>query len=67
MVLLIILTDGCRLACDLMQLFFIFDEHSDAADARVAREQADAIMDGLRNPEGPRLDGEPIVGEVARQ
>lgn len=50
-----------------MQLFFIFDEHSDAADARVAREQADAIMDGLRNPGGPRLDGEPIVGEVARQ
>ncbi|KAJ7803885.1 terpenoid synthase [Mycena olivaceomarginata] len=59
--------DGCRVGCDLMNLFFVIDEYSDVADAAGARIQADIIMDGLKNPHIPRPQGEWIGGEVARQ
>lgn len=59
--------DGCRIGCDLMNLFFIIDEHSDVENINGARLQADIIMDALRNPDIPRPSGEWIGGEVARQ
>jgi len=59
--------DGCRIGCDLMNLFFVIDEYSDIADGKGARVQADIIMDALRNPYKPRPSGEWIGGEVARQ
>nr|BDI63096.1 sesquiterpene synthase [Collybia nuda] len=59
--------DGCRIGCDLMNLFFVIDEHSDVADMKTARSQANIIMDALRNPLKPRPKGEWIGGEVARQ
>ncbi|KAJ7125817.1 terpenoid synthase [Mycena crocata] len=58
-----------RTGCDLMMLFFTFDEYTDvlpAIDTEVRR-YADIVMDALRNPEKPRPEGEPVVGEVARQ
>ncbi|KAF9034651.1 terpenoid synthase [Hymenopellis radicata] len=58
--------DGCRIGCDLMNLFFIIDEHSDVADNETARRQMDCVMDALRNSHKPRPDGEWIGGEVTR-
>ncbi|EMD32850.1 hypothetical protein CERSUDRAFT_161387 [Gelatoporia subvermispora B] len=57
----------CRTACDLMNLFFVFDEYSDIADEGTVRQQADIIMDALRNPHKPRPKGECIIGEITRQ
>ncbi|KAJ7835226.1 terpenoid synthase [Mycena leptocephala] len=54
---------GCRVGCDLMNLFFVVDEYSDVADTAGARIQADIIMDGLKNPHIPRPQGEWIGGE----
>lgn len=59
--------EGCRVGCDLMNLFFVIDEHTDVADIETARAQADTVMDALRNPHKPRPQGEWIGGEVARQ
>ncbi|KAF4628238.1 hypothetical protein G7Y89_g9908 [Cudoniella acicularis] len=56
---------GC--ACSLMNLFFIFDEHSDKSEAAEVWNQVDIIMDALRNPSHPRPEGEWVGGEVARQ
>ena len=50
-----------------MNLFFVFDEYSDVADASEVRGQADIIMDALRNPTYIRPKGEWVGGEVARQ
>jgi hypothetical protein len=61
------LTDGCRIGCDLMNLFFVIDEYSDVASGDGAREQANIVMDALRNPYKPRPAGEWVGGEVARQ
>ncbi len=59
--------DQLRCACDLMNLFFIFDEHSDKSEAAEVWSQVAIIMDALRNPTKVRPEGEWIGGEVARQ
>jgi hypothetical protein len=61
------LPDGCRVGCDLMNLFFVIDHHTDIADPTGARDQANVLMDVLRNPHMGRPAGEWIGGEVARQ
>ncbi|KAF8474316.1 isoprenoid synthase domain-containing protein [Gautieria morchelliformis] len=53
--------------CDFMNLAFVIDEHTDVADGKTARNQADIVMDALRNPHTPRPTGEWVGGEVARQ
>ena len=58
---------GLRIGCDLMNLFFVIDEHSDVTDMQGARRQTDVIMNALKNPYIPRPQGEWIGGEVARQ
>jgi len=50
-----------------MNLFFIFDEWSDNSDENDTRQQADAIMDALRNPYKPRPESEWVGGEATRQ
>ena len=50
-----------------MTLFYAFDEYTDVEDEVVTREMADMVMDGLRNPEKPRPEGECFLGEMARQ
>ncbi|KAF7350741.1 Terpene cyclase [Mycena sanguinolenta] len=59
--------DGCRVGCDLMNLFFLIDEHFDLVDTHGARSRADIVMDALRNPHIPCRDGEWVGGEVTRQ
>ncbi|KAF8188916.1 terpenoid synthase [Mycena galopus ATCC 62051] len=59
--------DGCRVGCDLMNLFFLIDEHFDMVDTHGARVRADIVMHALRNPDVARLDGEWIGGEITRQ
>ncbi|KAJ3934533.1 MAG: terpenoid synthase [Lentinula lateritia] len=56
-----------RTGCDLMNLFFVFDEYTDVCDAVEARKLADIVMDALRNPDLPRPQNESIVGEITRQ
>ncbi|KAM6508217.1 Delta(6)-protoilludene synthase [Fusarium falciforme] len=59
--------EGCRIGCDLMNLYFFFDEHSDLANEDETRQQADAIMDALRDPHKPRPQGEWVGGRVTQQ
>ncbi|KIJ64878.1 hypothetical protein HYDPIDRAFT_175348 [Hydnomerulius pinastri MD-312] len=56
-----------RACCDMMHLFFVFDELSDCESAPVVHQQASIIMDALRNPYAPRPDGESPLGEITRQ
>ncbi len=49
-----------------MSLYFVIDEYSDVADTKLARIQADIIMDALRNPLKPRPAGEWVGGECTR-
>lgn len=50
-----------------MNLFFVIDEYSDVAGVDEVQNQADIVMDALRNPHKPRPKGEWIGGEVTRQ
>ncbi|KAL1938253.1 hypothetical protein VTO73DRAFT_11897 [Trametes versicolor] len=59
--------DHLRAACDLMNVFFVFDEQTDIADTARTRELADIVIDAVRHPDRPRPEGEPIVGEITRQ
>jgi Delta6-protoilludene synthase len=59
--------DVNRVGCDLMNLFFVVDEHTDAMDAASVQEWIDIVIDALNNPFKPRPAGEPIVGEIARK
>lgn len=56
-----------RCCNDLMNLFFIFDEHSDRCETEEVWNQFNMIMDALRNPDNPRPEGEWVSCEVARQ
>ncbi|KAF8650692.1 hypothetical protein AX16_005066 [Volvariella volvacea WC 439] len=56
-----------RIACDLMNLYFMFDHFSDIGDGEEVQKQADIMKDALRNPFKPRPDGEVILGEMTRQ
>ncbi|KAI0056134.1 terpenoid synthase [Artomyces pyxidatus] len=59
--------EGLRTTCDLMMLFFFFDEFADRSHSTQARAYADMIMDALHNPHKPRPSGECVLGEIARQ
>jgi len=59
--------EGCRVGCDLMNLFFVIDEHTDVATTETVQSQVDIIMDALHNPHTLRPKNEWIGGEVARQ
>ncbi|KAI0146266.1 isoprenoid synthase domain-containing protein [Xylariaceae sp. FL1272] len=56
-----------RSGCDLMHLFFMFDEHSDKSGPVETRNQVRIQMDALHNPHKPRPQGEWVGGEFARQ
>ncbi|KAF8260662.1 isoprenoid synthase domain-containing protein [Lactarius quietus] len=58
-----------RVTCDLMALFFIYDEYTDKLDGDSARTCADMVMDVLRNPhkERPQHEYESRLGEITRQ
>jgi hypothetical protein len=59
--------DGVRVACDLMVLFFIYDEFTDKVDGDGARVYAEMVMDAIKNPHKERPQGEPKLGEITRQ
>ena len=50
-----------------MNVFFVYDEYSDAAHVDDVRAMTDISMDALRNPYTPRPEGEWIGGEITRQ
>jgi len=56
-----------RTGCDLMNMFFVYDEYSDVSHEDDVQVMADIIMDALRNPHKPRPEGEWVGGEVTRQ
>ena len=59
--------DRLRVACDLMILFYIFDEFTDKVDGKGASAYAELVMDALRNPQLERPAGESKLGEITRQ
>ena len=62
-----LVTARLRTGCDLMNMFFVFDEYSDVAHEDDVQIMADIGMDALRNPHKPRPEGEWVGGEVTRQ
>lgn len=56
-----------RCGNDLMNLFFIFDEHSDKSSPSEVESQVAIIKDALQDPDKPRPEGEWLGGEVTRQ
>ena len=60
-------TEHYRVGCDVMNLFFVFDEHTDVAPGDTVRMLADISMDAMRNPHKPRPVTEPVLGEITRQ
>lgn len=56
-----------RIGCELMIVYFIVDEYTDAEDADRAAEMVDIIIDALNNPHRPRPEGEVILGEIIKQ
>ncbi|KAK3364561.1 terpenoid synthase [Lasiosphaeria hispida] len=56
-----------RAACELMTLFYLFDEYTDVSAPAATRALADVVMDALRNPSTPRPEGEFPLAELARQ
>ena len=56
-----------RTGCDLMNMFFVFDEYSDVSPPEEVAKQAAIIMDALRNAHTPRPKDEWVGGEVTRQ
>ncbi|KAI0273275.1 terpenoid synthase [Russula aff. rugulosa BPL654] len=59
--------DCLRVSCDLMILFFIYDEFTDNTDGDEARTYADLVTNVLRNPHMERPQGESKIGEITRQ
>ncbi|KZT22780.1 terpenoid synthase [Neolentinus lepideus HHB14362 ss-1] len=59
--------ERARAACDLMNLFFLFDELSDVAGEGEVREQANAILYALQNPFRFDESDDSILGEAAHQ
>jgi hypothetical protein len=60
-------TDHLRSACDLMNLFFVFDEYTDAGTAADVQILSDIVIDALHHPDIPRPQGENVIGEITRQ
>ena len=56
-----------RLGCDLMNLFYVFDEYTDIADGEGATKIRDIMMDAFRNPHKSRPEGELFLGEMTRE
>ncbi|KAK0437386.1 isoprenoid synthase domain-containing protein [Armillaria borealis] len=56
-----------RIVCDLMNLFFAFDEYSDNAPPEVVRQYADIVMDAVRSPIKPRPSDEVVLGVIAQE
>ncbi|PPQ69928.1 hypothetical protein CVT26_013253 [Gymnopilus dilepis] len=55
-----------RLGCDLMNIFYVFDEYTDIADGNGAEKVRDIIMDAFKNPHKERPAGELMLGAMAR-
>ncbi|KAF8151498.1 terpenoid synthase [Crassisporium funariophilum] len=55
-----------RLGCDLMNVFYVYDEYTDITDGEGADKIRDILMDALRNPEKTRPEGECPVGAMTR-
>ena len=51
----------------MMHTFFALDEHTDVCDTKGTRVHREATMDAIIHPETPRPQGEPVIGEIARQ
>ncbi|KAG1889992.1 terpenoid synthase [Suillus subluteus] len=56
-----------RIGCDLMNVFFIFDDYTDVQNEAVTKEIVDIMLDALHNPQKMRPEGEHILGEIVRQ
>lgn len=64
---IVVFIEQVRSGCDLMHLFFMFDEYSDKSSPDEVLNQARIQMDAFHDPDKPRPDGEWVGGEIARQ
>ncbi|KAK0654741.1 terpenoid synthase [Cercophora newfieldiana] len=59
--------EQARVGCELMILFYAFDEYTDVENGTGAKRIADLVMDAVEHPEKPRPAGEIPLGELTRQ
>ncbi|KAG6884553.1 hypothetical protein C0992_006099 [Termitomyces sp. T32_za158] len=59
--------DVLRVGCDLMNWFFLYDEHSDLMAPHEAQQLAALVLDAMRNPDRTRPAQECVVVEALRQ
>ncbi|KAF9031643.1 terpenoid synthase [Hymenopellis radicata] len=55
-----------RAAVDLINYYFVYDELSDDKDGETVRQQANAIMNAIRDPYAPPPENEHVLGAMAR-
>lgn len=53
--------------CEMMCLYFLFDEYTDYEDGAYAEKVTAIVMDAMRRPHEPRPKGEHAIGEIVRQ
>ncbi|KAF9002156.1 isoprenoid synthase domain-containing protein [Cyathus striatus] len=58
--------DYARVACDLMNFYFVYDEYTDLCSREEAEKMAATVIDAMRNPDTERLNGD-IIGEITKQ
>lgn len=63
----IYLTEHVRIASDMINLIFLFDDHTDELDASKTQAWVDIALDAMKNPATPRPEGEGFIGELFRQ
>lgn len=56
-----------RIGCELMNVFFLLEEYTDAENGAVTKDIVDIVIDALHNPHKIRPEGECIIGEITRQ
>ena len=50
-----------------MNIFYVFDEYTDIADAHGVDGIRDVVMDAFQNPYESRPEGEMLLGEMCRE
>ncbi|KAJ3509656.1 hypothetical protein NLJ89_g5106 [Agrocybe chaxingu] len=56
-----------RVACDMMNLFFVYDEYTDVSSPEIAHRLANIAVDAMRNPDGVSPFGEDLMGDMTKQ
>ena len=61
------LAEILRVGCDMLNLLFVIDEHTDVQPANEVKRTTGIVLDALSNPDKARPVCEIALGELSRQ